>query len=129
MCRLERNQVVVFPNGERHGYLEARWCNIAQAYVTFVDDDNDERGYTELYSTTIEEKPIRKTGKKFVPSAKNCPVLINPCGETEKAYIVCTGTNGCITRSNIRYYYEYVAKSICYVDGSGNVYCPVWAKP
>lgn len=129
MCELKRNQVVVFPNGERHGYLEACWSNLYQAYVTFVDDDDDPRGYTELLSTTIEEKPIRKSNRKFVPNAKNCPVQIKPCGETEKAYIVCTGTNGCVTRSNIRYYYEYVAKSVCYLDENGNVYCPVWAKP
>ncbi len=127
--QLERNQVVVFENGERHDYLEARWSEMHQAFYTFVEDEDSPRGKRRIYSTTIEEKPSRKNAKKFSPTAKNCPVQITPCGETEKAYIVCTGTNGCIVPGNIKYFYGYVAKSVCYVDENANVFCPVWAKP
>lgn len=52
-------------------------------------------------------------------------MLIEVDHETEKAYAVCTGTNGKITRTH--YFYEFVAKSICYTDAEGNVYAPEWA--
>lgn len=126
---LNKNQVVVFPNGERQGWLEARWSERHQAFYTFIEsDDEDARnGLKKIFSTVIEEKPVRKSSKKFVPTAKNCPVLLDVCGETEKAYRVCTGTNGCVTRGNLRYYYKFVAKSICYVDENGKVFSPTWA--
>ena len=126
---LKSNQVVVFENGKREGYLEARWSEKHQAFYTFVEDEDAPSGRRKVFSTTIEEKPVRKSSRKFVPSAENCPVLIKPCGETEKAYIVCTGTNGCIVPANIKYFYGCVAKSVCYVDENNNVFCPVWAKP
>lgn len=126
---LNKNQVVVFPNGIRKGYLEARWDDKYKAFYTFIDDEDAPRGNRRVYSTTIEEKPVRKSSKKFVPSATACTVLLDVVGETEKAYMVCTGTNGCITRGNLKVFHEFVAKSICYVDENGNIFCPVWAKP
>ena len=63
--------------------------------------------------------------KKFEPSKENCTVCIKVHHETEKAYAVYAGTAGGYLRS--REYYEYVGKSICYVDESGNVFAPAWA--
>lgn len=63
--------------------------------------------------------------RRFKPTKENCRVLIEVDHETEKAYAVCTGTNGKITRTH--YFYEFVAKSICYTDAEGNVYAPEWA--
>lgn len=116
---LEKNQVVVFENGNREGYLEARWSERNQAFYTFTDDGE------RIFSTTIETKPERKK-TKFAPSAKNCTVQINPCGETEKSYQVYDGSNGHVGRS-ARNYYKYIAKSICYIDDNGNIYAPNWA--
>ena len=124
---LTKNQVVVFENGERQGYLEARWSERDQAFYTFIYDEDAPHGKRRIYSTTIEEKPARKS-RKFVPSAATCTVRLNVDGETEKAYKVCVGTNGCVSKANMMVFYEYVAKSICYVDDEGNVFCPVWAK-
>lgn len=63
--------------------------------------------------------------KRFTPSRENCRVLIEVDHETDKAYAVCTGTNGKVT--NTHYYYEFVAKSICYTDDQGRVFAPEWA--
>lgn len=118
--QLNRNQFVVFDDGHKEGYLEARWSERSQAFYTFTDDGE------KIFSTTVIERPKRKK-RKFVPSAKNCTVLINPYAETEKAYIVEDGSNGCITRGNIRTYDKYIAKSICFVDEDGKIYAPIWA--
>lgn len=61
---------------------------------------------------------------KFQPNATNCTVQIKIDHETEKAYAVCAGSTGGYL--NNREYYEYVAKSICYVVGD-KVYAPSWA--
>ena len=50
--------------------------------------------------------------------------LIHP-GE----YVVFKGDNGSIIPANRKVFYGYVAKSLCYVDENGVVFCPVWAKP
>lgn len=54
---------------------------------------------------------------KFNPTRENCIVRIVADHETEKTYAVCVGKKN---------YYEYIAKSICYVE-DGNIYAPVWA--
>lgn len=120
---LNKNQYVVFPDGHKEGYLEARWSEKNQAFYSFIETEN---GSERVYSTEIIEKQS-KGSKKFVPDAKNCTVRIFPCGETEKAYRIADGTNGKITRGNMKIYYKYVAKSICYVDDDGNVFAPLWA--
>lgn len=62
---------------------------------------------------------------KFVPSKENCTVCIKVHHETEKAYAVYAGhTSGYLYGKDI---YEFVGKSICYVDEQGNVYAPKWA--
>ncbi len=118
--QLTRNQLVVFENGTSEGYLEARWSDRYQAFYTFTDDGE------KIFSTQVIEKPARKS-RKFIPTAKNCTVQIVPCGETEKAYCVEDGTNGCITRGNRKTYYKYIAKSICYTNEAGEIFAPVWA--
>lgn len=115
---LNKNQVVVFEDGRKEGYLEARWSERNQAFYSF--NENGEK----IFSITIEEKPTKKS--KFIPNTKNCPVQIHPCGETEKSYQVYDGSNGRVGRG-LKHYYKYIAKSICYVDENGNVFAPIWA--
>ena len=119
--QLAKNQVVVFANGKREGYLEARWSERHQAFYSFDEDGQ------KIYSTDVQDLPIRKGIKKFMPSADACTVRIYPCGETKDAYILEDGSNGKITRGNCRAYYRYVAKSICYQNNSGEIFAPVWA--
>lgn len=124
---LTRNQYVLFSNGDKQGYLEARWSSRHNAFTTVVVDEDGER--IRLYSTDVYEKATRNKAE-FMPTATNCPVrLDNITGETDKAYIVCVGDNGSMIPSKLRYFYKYVAKSVCYVDENGVVFCPVWAKP
>ena len=118
--QLSKNQVVVFDDGHKEGFLEARWSERHQAFYSFTDDGE------KVFSTTIIDKPLRNS-RRFMPNAKNCTVQITPCGETEKAYMVEDGSNGCITRQRMKTYYKYIAKSICYVDEDGNIYAPRWA--
>ena len=115
---LKKNQIVVFENGHKEGYLEARWSECNKAFYTFTEDGE------KIFSTTVENKPERKRAK-FVPNAKNCTVLVNPVGETEKAYQVYNGSNNRVGRG-FKHYYKYIAKSICYVDENGNIYAPSW---
>ncbi len=61
---------------------------------------------------------------KFEPNANNCTVQIKVDHETEKAYAVYAGSTGGYL--NCRSFYEYIAKSICYVDGN-KVFAPSWA--
>lgn len=121
---LRKNQYVVFQNGRKEEYLEARWSERAQAFYTFVENESGDT--VKMFSTDVREKPQRKR-KAFVPSAKNCTVKIRPLSETEKAYQVEDGSNGCITRGKMRVYYKYIAKSICWVAPDGSIYAPVWA--
>ena len=115
---LKKNQVVVFENGRKQGYLEARWSERNKAFYTFTEDGE------KIFSTTIEDKPTKRSSK-FVPNADNCNVMIHPCGETEKAYQVYDGSNNRVGRG-FKNYYKYIAKSICYVDQNGNIYAPSW---
>ena len=116
---LSKNQVVVFENGAREGYLEARWSERNQAFYTF--NNNGEK----IYSNTIETKSIRRKAK-FNPNKESCTVQIYPCGETEKAYQIYDGSNGKVGRDQ-KSYFKYIAKSICYIDKNGNIYAPSWA--
>lgn len=118
---LQKNQLVVFPDGHKEGYLEARWSTKHQCFYSFNEDGE------KIYSTVIEEKPVRKN-KKFVPGPTTCTKQIFPCGETEKSYRLNDGSNGKITRGNMRVYYKYIAKSICYIDENGNIFAPIWAE-
>lgn len=52
---LERNQYVLFENGRKEGFYEARWSDKYQAFFTFTDDNQ------KLFSTTIIDKPQRKS--------------------------------------------------------------------
>lgn len=121
--QLGKNQFVVFPDGEKQGYLEARWSERAQAFYKVDQVDGE---YVKLYSTDVREKKNRKSAP-FTPTKETCTVAIRPIGETEKAYQVEDGTNGCISRGNQKTYYKYIAKSICYVDQDGTIYAPKWA--
>ena len=90
-----------------------------------------------LSNAPIEEKRkayiydfalIPNKGKsKFMPTKNNCTVPINPEYETEKAYAIVIGESGLWT--NPQTYYEYIPKSICYVDKEGQIYAPHWAIP
>ena len=118
--KLKENEVVVFENGTVEGWLEARWSEKAQAFYTITEDRQ------RLYSTNIQTKTPRGK-RKFTPSAKACRVEVFPYRETEKAYVVEDGGNGCVSRSNCRIYDKYIAKSICYVDAEGRIFAPIWA--
>lgn len=129
---LTKNQLVVFEDGHKEGYLEARWSDKKQAFYYIPEDENGEKMRDDygkaikLYSNTIIEKPARKR-KKAEPSEKTCTVKIIPCGETEKAYRLYDGSNGKVSRGNRKDYYKYIAKSICYVNENGEIYAPAWA--
>lgn len=60
---LEKNQYVVFPNGETQGHLEARWSEARQAFYLITDETyEDEKGMirnVRLYSTDVREKSTR----------------------------------------------------------------------
>jgi len=120
---LTKNQYVLFKNGRKEGYLEARWSDKHQAFFTFMDDDE------KIWSTTVIDKPKRKKSeRKFEPSEKTCPIRIYPCGQNDKCYIVEDGVYG---RSKggypSRVAYKYIAKSICYANEQGEIFKPIWA--
>lgn len=62
---------------------------------------------------------------KFEPNKDNCTVQIKVHHETERAYAVWAGNAGGYLRS--RDIYEFIGKSICYVDEDGRVFAPSWA--
>lgn len=118
-----KNQVVVFDcvygiKNYKAELTEARWSSKHNSFY-LIDDDG-----TRVYSTKVEDKPKRNR-KSFIPTKENCIKQIFPEGETEKAYKVCVGSNGHI--GNPKLYYDYIAKSICYVDETGKIFAPVWA--
>ena len=124
---LNRNQLVVFENGYKAGWLEARWSEKNKAFYIRTDEIDPETGrYILLYSTEVIEKPTRKPRAKFVPTRENCQVLILPVSQTEKAYELEDGSNGLVGRGR-RLYYKYVAKSVCFIDENGDIYAPAWA--
>lgn len=117
---LERNEYVVFDidgKERKAGWLEARWSRKQNAF--WITDDNDER----IYSNDVREKAPRKKTKK----SNNAPMVeIHPDTSTEKAYGIVDGTNGCVTKQNMKVYYKWVAKSVCKVE-DGKIYAPIWA--
>ena len=115
---LNKNQVVVFEDGHKEGYLEARWSERAKAFYSFNEDGE------KIYSVDIREKATRE--KRAGQTSKSQMVEIYPVCETEKAYGLYDGTNGCITRGNIKVFYKWVAKSLCTVE-DGKVLAPYWA--
>lgn len=115
---LLKNQVVVFSNGTKEGYLSARWSDRHNAFYTFTENGE------KLFSTTV--LTLAKKETKFIPSAKNCKKQIFPVGETDKAYQIEDGSNGHIGRT-CEAHYKYIAKSICYIDSDNNVFAPIWA--
>lgn len=129
--QLEKNQYVVFPNGETQGHLEARWSETHQAFYLITDETyEDEKGRirnVRLYSTDVREKSARPK-KSFKPTEKNCTVDITAliAGETEKSYKILVGSNGCISRKNHKAHYDFIAKSICYIS-NGRIYAPQFA--
>ena len=125
---LKANELVLFSNGEKAGLINGvMWSKKHQAF-RFCSSDLDEDGNPViLYSTTIIQKPQRKSRSKFTPSKENCTVRIFPLAETSKAYQIEDGSNGKIGRSSCKVYYKYIAKSICYTDENGNVFAPLWA--
>lgn len=127
--KLNKNQKVFFEDGHSEGYLEARWSEKKQAFVSFVEVE-DEDGYIEtvqMFSNDVRTfEP--KAKKKFIPNEKNCTVQIYPFSlkETEKAYAINDGSNGLVGK-RMKAYYKYIAKSVCYVDNNGNIFAPCWA--
>jgi len=121
---LKSNQLVAFSNGYKANRLETFWDQRHEAFCLVTDDLDDEGKRIRLYSTEVIEKPARAR-RKFSPSKTSCTVQIFPVGETEKAYQVPDGSNG--KTGHCREYYKYIAKSICYVDESGNIFAPSWA--
>ena len=123
---LQKNQQVLFENGHKADFMEARWSEKHQAFY-YASDETDEEGKRIVYfSTNVIEKEKRKTSK-FVPGEKSCTVRIMPLAETEKAYQIEDGSNGKIGRSSVKEYYKWIAKSVCYVDENGAIFAPAWA--
>lgn len=121
---LEENEYVKFPNGDlmnEYSSWSLNWDKKKQSFYRWNVDGRE-------YSNEIVIKEKKKRAKKFVPSAKTCTVEIHPDYETEKAYAVFAGDNGCVVKSNRKVYYSFVAKSICYVDENGKIFKPVWAE-
>lgn len=118
---LEKDEYVVFNvRGKevKEGWLEARWSRRENAFKHW---DEEEGGW--IFSNDVRNKPPRKKTKR----SDNAPMVeIFPETSTEKAYGILDGTNGCVTKQNMKVYYKWVAKSICKVEG-GRIYAPIWA--
>ena len=125
---LKSTELVLFPNGEKAGIINGvMWSDRHQAF-RYVSSDLDEEGRPViLYSTTIIQKPERKSRSKFTPCKESCTVRIRPLSETAKAYEIEDGSNGKIGRSTCKTYSKWIAKSICYTDENGNIFAPLWA--
>lgn len=121
--QLQKNQYVVFPDGHKEGWLEVRWSENDQAFYTFIETENGENEIVFSNNIiTVERK--KRQYKKQTDISKMKEIF--PCFETEKAYAVCDGTNGCISRHNTKVFYKYYAKSIC-IEKDGKIYAPIWA--
>ena len=79
-----------------------------------------------IYEQYVEWYKERKEVEKALAELPQGYQLITPEGETEKSYKICTGSNGCVTRGNVQYFYCYVAKKLCKVI-DGKIYAPFWA--
>lgn len=123
---LKSNQLVDFGEYGKHGWIEGVQWNDKHNAFRFFTGESDEYGRpVAVYSDKVIEKPARKPRKKTVPSRKSCPVEIFPEYSTEKAYAICAGTDGSVLHP--KQYYDFIAKSVCYVDENGRIFAPVWA--
>lgn len=125
---LKKNEWVLFEDGHKECYLEARWSDKYQSFYSFIEIE-DENGFIKtkkIFSNKIiTEKRKKRTYKKQTDISKMKEIF--PIFETQKAYAVEDGTNGCISKGNIKVFYKYYAKSIC-VEKDGKIYAPMWAK-
>ncbi len=123
---LKKNQYVIFEDGHKEGYLEARWSDKNNAFYAFIENE-DKNGYTErkkIFSTNIITEEHKRTYKKQTDIFKMKEIF--PVFETEKAFAVEDGSNGYISRNKNKIYYKYYAKSIC-IKKNGKTYAPIWA--
>lgn len=117
---LEKNEYVLFSNGTKAGYFEARYDTIAKSFYIFAEETGE-----KLYSNDVRIKPTRKKREYKKQTDISKMKEIHPLAETEKAYQVEDGSNGLIGKG-CKVYYKYYAKSICVVD-NGKIYAPIWA--
>jgi len=122
--QLDKNKLVLFENGYMADRVEVFWSFKHNAFCLVLGDTDEDGNRIRLYSTTIIDRP-QKTKKPFVPTSKNCPIQIFPEFTTEKAYAIPDSTNG--KTRHVKYYYKYIAKSVCYVDKDGKIFAPIWA--
>ena len=96
-----------------------------EAFYIFSDYTDEYGEPIKLFSNEVIYKPKRKrTYKKQTDISKMKEIDVEY--ETEKAYAVCTGSNGCVCPWNSKTFYKFYAKSIC-VEKDGKVYAPIWA--
>lgn len=124
MIELKKNQLVLFENGYKAKNTEICWSNKHNAFCLVTDEEDENGNRIRFYSTTVIDKPTKEKCS-FVPSKSNCSVLIHPDFETEKAYGFYAGDNG--HTKHVKYYYDYISKSICFIDENGNIFAPVFA--
>lgn len=130
-CRLEDNDLVVFTDVDgkkiKAGIMWAVWSHRNKAFYIFSDHEDEDGHPIKLWSNEVIQKAPRK--KRAYKKQTDITKMkeIDVAYETEKAYAVCTGNNGCISRGNAREFYTFYAKSIC-VEHEGKVYAPVWAN-
>lgn len=121
---LEKGEYVIFSDGSKHGHLEARWNDTHKAFINLFDENGDEREEPLLSNEVIKIDRKKRTYNKQNDTSKMKEIF--PCGETEKAYQLEDGSNGCISRGNMSVYYRYIAKSICIIEGN-KIYAPIWS--
>ena len=137
-CEL-KGKLVIFPDGKKvrqHDDIDIRWDDDHQTWYKFIYDEdgclvrNEDSGlplYARMYATEIIDDPDYHPRKKtkFAPSKENCPIEIQPCGRTEKAYKVYAGNDG--YGRTATHYYIWISKAVCYVDDDGRIFAPTWA--
>lgn len=116
---LGRYEKVRMPDGKLYGANCAHWSRKHNAFRVLTDDENGNEVF--MYSTDVVTVEPRKG--KFKPTKENCPCLVDVCDATDKAYAYYTG----LYSTKGKPHKAWVAKSVCYVDDSGNVYKPIWA--
>lgn len=124
---LDNDKIVVFDDNGKTVKISkssnaARFEKRFNLWKTPVGDDNN-RYF--IYSDKVIDKP-HKEKRKFIPSAENCTVRIIPDYSTEKAFAIVDGSNGLIGKG-CKIYYKFIAKSVCYIDETGNIFAPIWA--
>ena len=123
---IDRNQVILFPNGYKAQWLENLvYSDRKGGFVLYSEDgDHEDRwGRSYFVSTTILNKPQRIARPKQTDISKMKEIEV--AFETEKAYAVYDGCNSKITRGNRKEYYKFYPKSLC-VEENGKVYAPYY---